>query len=65
MDISYYIYLAEAQAKRFREFQEAHAEMKKLECRVAFFSQPYEVHLSHSITTGIAAMKQYQDNQSK
>lgn len=63
--MEYYLNLAVMQNARFKEFEQAHPENNRLENRIAFFSQRYEIHISHSITTGIAQIKEYEDIQAR
>lgn len=53
--VQYELYLASEQLERFEEFCRERPENNRLDNRIAFFSQPYEIHISHSITQGIGS----------
>lgn len=53
--VQYELFLASEQLERFEKFCKDHPENNRLASRIAFFSQPYEIHISHSITHGIGS----------
>lgn len=59
--VQYELFLASEQLERFEKFCKDHPERNRLDNRVAFFSQPYEIHISHSITLGIGSKLKKKD----